>query len=96
MFLTHLYHHVLQNYPDLDGSIYQPIYPTLRPLVLKQARKPRSDKGKSRRHSFHGSSSRQEDDEENEYIHLAHSPTMFVDDLEDLDYTDYQVPSPSS
>lgn len=95
MFLTRLYRHVIEHYPDLDGSVYESIYPTLRPLVLKQTRKPRSDKGKSRRHSFHGSSSRQEDDKEDEYIHHAPSPDTFVDKLEDLDYTDYLVPSPS-
>ena len=96
MFLTRLYRHVIQHYPDLDGSIYESIYPTLHPLVLKQTRKPRSDKGKSRRHSFHGSSSRQEDDEEDEFIHRAPSPDTFLEDLEELEEDDYLVPSPSS
>jgi hypothetical protein len=96
MFLTRLYCHVIKNYPDLDDSVYKSIYPTLRPLVLKQARKPRGDKGKSHRHSFHGSSSHQEDDEDEDYTHHTPSPTTFVDDLEDLDYTEYQTPSPSS
>ncbi|PWA94885.1 hypothetical protein CTI12_AA055610 [Artemisia annua] len=56
MFLTHLYRHVIEHYPDFDDSIYEFIYPTLRPLALKQTRRTRSDKGKSRRHEgvFHG------------------------------------------
>ena len=98
MFLTRLYRHVIENYPDLDNSIYESIYPTLRPLALKQTRRTRSDKGKSRRHSFHGSSSRQEDDDEEEYTQGVSTPsfTTYVNDLEDLDYPVYKTPSPSS
>ena len=44
MFLTRLHKHVIENYPDLDDSIYQSIYPTLRPLVLPQIRKTRKFK----------------------------------------------------
>ena len=98
MFLTRLYRYVMEHYRDLDDSIYEPIFPTLRPLALRQARRPRSDKGKSRRHSFHGSSSRQEDDDEEETTYGAStpSPTRFVDELEDLDYVEHMPPSPNS
>ena len=98
MFLTRLYRHVIEHYPDLDDSIYQSIYPSLRSLTLKQARKTRSDKGKSHRHSFHGSSSRLEDDDEEENTQRAStpSPTRFVNELEDLDHVEYRTPSPSS
>jgi hypothetical protein len=98
MFLTRLYRHVIEYYPDLDNSIYESIYPTLRPLALKQARRTRNDKGKSRRHSFHGSSSRQDDDDEEENIHDVSTPSFseFVDNLEDLDYSEYSTPSPSA
>ena len=34
MFLTRLYRHVIEKYPDLDDSIYQSLYPSLRPLAL--------------------------------------------------------------
>ena len=64
MFLTRLYRYLIEKYQDLDESVYEAIYPVLRPLTLKPTRRPRSDKGKSRRHSYHGSSSNQEDDDE--------------------------------
>ena len=35
MFLTRLYHHVIENYPDLDNNIYQSIHPTFHSLILK-------------------------------------------------------------
>lgn len=97
MFLTRIYRHVIEYYPDLDNSIYESIYPTLRTLALKQARRTRSDKGKPRRHSFHGSSSRQDDDDEEENIDDVSTPSFseFVDNLEDLDYPNYSTPSPS-
>ena len=44
MFLTRLYRHVIENYSDLDDSIYESIYPTLRPIALKQTRRTRNDK----------------------------------------------------
>ena len=98
MFLTRLYRHVIDNYEDLDSSIYEPIYATLCPLALKQTRRTRSDKGKSRRQSFHGSSSRQDDEDEEESTHGVSTPsfTKFVDNLEDLDYPEYTTPSPSN
>ena len=62
MFLTRLYNHVIDNYPDLDNSIYQSSYPTFR--LLKQTSKAHSDKGKSIRPSILVSFSYQEDDDE--------------------------------
>ena len=98
MFLTRLYRHVMENYTDLDSSIYEERYPSLRPLALKLNRKPRSDKGKSDRASFHGSSSNMyDDDDEEENIRASTpSPTRFIDELEEFDHVEYRVPSPRS
>ena len=98
MFLTRLYRHVMENYSDLDSSIYEARYPSLRKLALKLKRKPRSDKGKSHRYSFHGSSSNMyDDDDEEENIRASTpSPTRFVDELEDFDHVEYRTPSPPS
>ena len=98
MFLTRLYRHVMENYTDLDSSIYEERYPSLRPLALKLKRKPRSDKGKSHRASFHGSSSNMyDDDDEEENIRASTpSPTRFIDELEEFDHVEYRVPSPRS
>ena len=97
MFLTRLYRWVIDTYQDLDESIYEPIYPTLRPLALKPPRRPRSDKGKSRRHSYHGSSSNQEDDDETEEDapRASTSPfTTYEENLENIVFPESRSPSP--
>ncbi|GJZ92872.1 hypothetical protein Tco_0664937 [Tanacetum coccineum] len=43
MFLTHLYQHVMELYPHLDNGIYNVVDRVMRPLALKQTRRPRND-----------------------------------------------------
>ncbi|GJU50796.1 hypothetical protein Tco_1220351 [Tanacetum coccineum] len=56
MFLTRLYRHIMETYPHLDNGIYDIVERVMRPLALKQTRRPRSDPGKAR-HSISSSSS---------------------------------------
>nr|GEW46602.1 pentatricopeptide repeat-containing protein [Tanacetum cinerariifolium] len=48
MFLTRLFRHVTEHYPHLDNSIYDVVERVMRSLALRQARRPRSDRGKAR------------------------------------------------
>ncbi|GJV88990.1 hypothetical protein Tco_1532928 [Tanacetum coccineum] len=48
MFLIRLYRHVMETYPHLDNGIYDIVDRVMRPLALKQTRRPRSDRGKAR------------------------------------------------
>nr|GEX87999.1 hypothetical protein [Tanacetum cinerariifolium] len=48
MFLTRLYQHIIEHYPHLDNGIYIVVDLVMRPLALKQTRKPQSDRGKAR------------------------------------------------
>ncbi|GJY74144.1 hypothetical protein Tco_0478575 [Tanacetum coccineum] len=72
MFLTRLYRHIMEAYPHLDNGIYDIVDRVMRPLALKQTRRPRSDRGKAR-HSVsslsshhHGTSSHQHDDDDDD------------------------------
>ncbi|GJV43532.1 hypothetical protein Tco_1428068 [Tanacetum coccineum] len=56
IFLTRLYRHVMETYPHLDNGIYDIVDRVMRPLALKQTRRPGSDRGKAR-HSVSSSSS---------------------------------------
>ncbi|GJW66178.1 zf-CCHC domain-containing protein [Tanacetum coccineum] len=69
MFLTCLYRHIMEAFPHLDNGIYDIVDRVMRPVALKQTRRPRSDLGKAR-HSIssssshhHGTSSHQHDDD---------------------------------
>ncbi|GJR03347.1 hypothetical protein Tco_0526331 [Tanacetum coccineum] len=53
---TRLYRHVMEMYPHLDNGIYDIVDRVMRPIALKQTRRPRSDRGKAR-HSISSSSS---------------------------------------
>ncbi|GJZ27682.1 zf-CCHC domain-containing protein [Tanacetum coccineum] len=72
MFLTRLYRHVMETYPHLDNGIYDIVDRVMRPLALKQTRRPRSDRGKARHSvssssSHHqGTSSHQHDDDDDD------------------------------
>ncbi|GJW73371.1 zf-CCHC domain-containing protein [Tanacetum coccineum] len=72
MFLTRLYRHVIEAYPHLDDGIYDIVDRVMRPLALKQTRRPRSDRGKVRHSvssssSHHqGTSSHQHDDDDDD------------------------------
>nr|GFC40231.1 hypothetical protein [Tanacetum cinerariifolium] len=74
-----------------------------RPLALRQACRPRSNRGKARHsvsstsaHHNRGSSSRQEDDEEDDGTSHAStsSPTTYLNSLKPLNYQKYKIPSP--
>ncbi|GKC92291.1 hypothetical protein Tco_1157733, partial [Tanacetum coccineum] len=55
MFLTRLYQNVMETYPHIDNGIYDIVDRIMRPLALRQTRRPRSDRGKVR-HSVSSSS----------------------------------------
>ncbi|GJR50767.1 hypothetical protein Tco_1401288 [Tanacetum coccineum] len=77
----------------------------MRPLALKQTRRPRSDRGKAR-HSVssssshhHGTSSHQHDDDDDDDVKTSRastpSPTTYLNSLDPLNYQNYQMPSVS-
>ncbi|GJY23372.1 hypothetical protein Tco_0397030 [Tanacetum coccineum] len=101
MFLTHLYRHVMETYPHLDNGIYDIIDRVMRPLALKQTRRPRSDRGKERHSvssssSHHqGMSSHQHDDDDDDVEtsrSSTPSPTTYLNSLGPLNYQNYQMP----
>ncbi|GJR87090.1 hypothetical protein Tco_0211101 [Tanacetum coccineum] len=47
MFLTRLYHHIMEVYPNLDNGIFDIVDRVMRPLTLKQTRRHRSDRSKA-------------------------------------------------
>ncbi|GJY23596.1 hypothetical protein Tco_0397254 [Tanacetum coccineum] len=102
MFLTLLYRHIMEAYPHLDNGIYDIVDRVIRPLALKQTRRPRSDRGKAR-HSVsslsshhHGTSSHQYDDDDVETSRASTlSPTTYLNSLDPLNYQNYQMPSAS-
>ncbi|GJZ72102.1 hypothetical protein Tco_0635953 [Tanacetum coccineum] len=104
MFLTRLFRHVMELYPHLDNDIYNVVDHVMRPLALKQTRRPRSNRGKARHfvssaspHHNLGSSSLQKDDDEDDGVSRAStpSPTTYLNSLEPLNYQQYEIPSPS-
>ncbi|GJU97691.1 hypothetical protein Tco_1326962 [Tanacetum coccineum] len=102
MFLTRLYQHVMEMYPHLDNGIYDIVDRVIHPLALKQARRPRSDRGKARHSvcsssSHHqGTSSHQHDDDDDD-VETSRtstpSPTTYLNSLGPLNYQNYQMPS---
>ncbi|GJW14636.1 hypothetical protein Tco_0018769 [Tanacetum coccineum] len=103
MFLTRLYRHIMEVYPHLDNGIYDIVDRVMRPLALKQTRRPRSDRGKAR-HSVssssshhHGTSSHQHDDDDDVETSRAStpSPTTYLNSLNPLNYQNYEMPSAS-
>nr|GEW55772.1 zf-CCHC domain-containing protein/DUF4219 domain-containing protein/UBN2 domain-containing protein [Tanacetum cinerariifolium] len=104
MFLTRLYRHIMEHYPHLNNGIYNVVDRVMRPLALKQTRKPQSDLGKARHsvsstfaHHNHGSSSRQRDDDEDDGASRAStpSPTTYLNSLQPLNYQRYDIPTSS-
>ncbi|GKB60942.1 hypothetical protein Tco_0917128 [Tanacetum coccineum] len=89
MFLIRLYRHVMETYPHLNNGIYDIVDRLMRPLALKQTRRPRSDRGKAR-HSVY-------DDVDNVQTSRAStpSPTTYLNSLDPLNYQNYQMPSAS-
>ncbi|GJY41003.1 hypothetical protein Tco_0428273 [Tanacetum coccineum] len=94
----------MEHYPHLDNGIYNAVDRVMRPLALKQTRKPRSDRGKARHsvlstsaHHNRGSSSHQGDDDEDDGASRAsaQSPTTYLNSLEPLNYQRYDIPTSS-
>ncbi|GJY38490.1 hypothetical protein Tco_0424854 [Tanacetum coccineum] len=94
----------MEHYPHLDNGIYNAVDRVMRPLALKQTRKPQSDHGKARHsvsstsaHHNRGSSSHQGDDDEDDGASRAStpSPTTYLNSLGPLDYQQYDVPTSS-
>ncbi|GJZ82696.1 hypothetical protein Tco_0647869 [Tanacetum coccineum] len=102
MFLTRLYRHIMEVYPRLDNGIYDIVDRVMRPLALKQTRRPQSDRGKAR-HSVssssshhHGTSSHQHDDDDVETSRASTpSPTTYLNSFGPFNYQNYEMPSPS-
>ncbi|GKB27072.1 hypothetical protein Tco_0866473 [Tanacetum coccineum] len=104
MFLARLYRHVMETYPHLDNGIYNIVERVMRPLALKQTRRPRSDRGKahhsvSSSSSHHqGTSSHQHDDDDDDVKTSrasTPSPTTYLNSLRPLNYQNYHMPSSS-
>ncbi|GKE89449.1 hypothetical protein Tco_1566924 [Tanacetum coccineum] len=103
MFLTRLYRYVMETYPHLDNGTYDIVERVMRPLALRQTRRPRSDHDKAHRSvssssSHHqGMSSHQHDDDNDVETSRAStpSPTTYINSLHSLDYQNYQIPSSS-
>ncbi|GJT77476.1 hypothetical protein Tco_1044201 [Tanacetum coccineum] len=103
MFLTRLYQYVMETYPHLNNGTYDIVERVMRPLALRQPRRPRSDRGKARRSvssssSHHqGTSSHQHDDDDDVETSQAStpSPSTYLNSLYSLNYQNYQMPSSS-
>ncbi|GJV51730.1 hypothetical protein Tco_1447471 [Tanacetum coccineum] len=105
MFLTRLYRYVMETYPHLDNGIYDIVDRVMRPLALKQTRRPRSDHGKASHYvssssSHQGTSSHQhDDDDDDDKVETSRestpSPTTYLNSLDLLNYQNYQMPSAS-
>ncbi|GJY51316.1 hypothetical protein Tco_0442163 [Tanacetum coccineum] len=102
MFLTRLFRHVMEHYPHLENGIYNAVDRVMRPLALKQIRKPQSDCRKARHsvsstfaHHNRVSSSHQDDDDEDDGASRAStpSPTTYLNSLGPLDYQQYDIPT---
>ncbi|GKB55969.1 hypothetical protein Tco_0912155 [Tanacetum coccineum] len=96
--------YMLYSYPYLDNGIYDIVDRVMRPLALKQTRRPRSDRGKARHSvssssSHHqGTSSHQHDDDDDD-VETSRastpSPTTYLNSLDPPNYQNYQMPSAS-
>ncbi|GJZ08662.1 hypothetical protein Tco_0542945, partial [Tanacetum coccineum] len=95
MFLTRVFRHVMEHYPYLDNGIYDVVKRVMRPLALRQTRRPRSDRGKARHsvsspsaHHNRGSLSHQGDNDEDDGASRAStpSPTTYLNSLGPLEY----------
>nr|GEX81581.1 transposase, Ptta/En/Spm, transposase, Tnp1/En/Spm-like protein [Tanacetum cinerariifolium] len=101
MFLTHLFRHVMVYYPHLDNGIYDVIARVMRSLALRQARRPRSNRGKACHsvssnfaHHNRGSSSHQGDDYGASRASTP-SVTTYLNSLGPLNYQPYDISTSS-
>ncbi|GKF18195.1 hypothetical protein Tco_0063113, partial [Tanacetum coccineum] len=104
MFLTRLYRYVMKMYPHLDNGTYDIVERVMRPLALRQTRRPRSDRGKARRSvssssSHHQGTSSHQYNDDGDYVKTSRaitlSPTTYLNSLHPLDNQNYQMPSSS-
>nr|GEW13402.1 ribosomal protein L7Ae/L30e/S12e/Gadd45 [Tanacetum cinerariifolium] len=103
MFLTRLYRYVMEMYPHLDNGTYDIVERVMRPLALRQTRRPQSDCGKARRFvscsssHYQDTSSHQHDDDNDDDVETSQastpSPTTYLNSLSPHDYQNYQMPS---
>nr|GFB26364.1 pentatricopeptide repeat-containing protein [Tanacetum cinerariifolium] len=103
MFLRRLFRYVMKHCPHLDNGIYNVVDRVMRPLALRQTRRPQSDHGiQKARHSVSsssthhfGSSSHQEDDDNNEGTSRAStpSPNSYLKSLSPLTHQTYNIPT---
>ncbi|GJW79546.1 hypothetical protein Tco_0143521 [Tanacetum coccineum] len=90
-----------EHYPHLDNGIYNVVDRVMRPLALRQTRKPRSEHGMPKARYFissssthpYGSSSRHRDDDKDDGTSRAStpSPTTFLNSLSPLNYQRYDI-----
>nr|GEU56693.1 hypothetical protein [Tanacetum cinerariifolium] len=99
-----LFRYVMEHYPHLDNGIYNVVDRVMRPLALKQTRKPQSDRRKAHHsvsstsaHHNYGSSSHQEGDDEDDGASRASTPfhTTYLNSLRPLNYQRYDIPTSS-
>ncbi|GJT33842.1 hypothetical protein Tco_0924261 [Tanacetum coccineum] len=104
MFLTRLYQHVMETYPHLDNGIYDIVNRVMRPLALKQTRRPRSDHDKAHHSvsyssSHHQGTSSHQHDHDDDDVKTSRastlSPTTHLNSIGSLNYQNYQIPSSS-
>ncbi|GKC41811.1 putative reverse transcriptase domain-containing protein [Tanacetum coccineum] len=79
MFLIRLYRHVMETYPHLDNGIYDIVDRVMRPLALKQTRRPRRD----------------DDEDDGASRASTPSPTTYLKSLEPLNFQRYDIPTSS-
>ncbi|GKA06959.1 hypothetical protein Tco_0686183, partial [Tanacetum coccineum] len=94
--------HVMETYPHLDNGIYDIVNRVMRPLTLRQTRRPRSDRGKARHSvssssSYHQGTSSHQHDDDDDAVKTSRastpSPTTYLNSLNPLDYQNYHMPS---
>ncbi|GKE27963.1 hypothetical protein Tco_1443347 [Tanacetum coccineum] len=97
MFLTRLYRYIMETYPYLDNGTYDLVERVMRPLALRQTRRPQSDRGKachsvssSSSHNQGTSSHQHDDDDDDDDVETSRastpSPTTYLNSLHPLDY----------
>ncbi|GJS99367.1 hypothetical protein Tco_0820537 [Tanacetum coccineum] len=104
MFLTRLFRHVIELYPHLDNGIYDVVERVMRPLPLRQTRRPQSDHGKARHSvssssSHHQGTSSHEHDDDDDDVKTSRastpSPTTYLNSLNPRSLNYQNMPSSS-
>ncbi|GJR21968.1 hypothetical protein Tco_0970495 [Tanacetum coccineum] len=104
MFLTRFIDTSWKSYLNIDNVIYNIVDRVMRPLALKQPRRPRSDRNKARHYvssssSHHQGMSSYQHDDDNDNVKTSRastpSPNTYLNSLNPLDYQNYKIPSSS-